>query len=263
MNIGLSSYTFPWAIGVAGFMPQKPMSIEDLLLETHRRGIDRLQLCDNISFEYIQEGIALAKSLNIQLEIGTRRLSTENLLAHLEICKQANSPFLRVVIDDADYHPNQAEVIEIIKTVLEEFRAAKVILAIENHDRFTVASLCEIIKQTDKNWVGICLDTANSIGAAEGIKEVVNGLAPHTVNLHCKDFTISRLSYKMGFVVEGCAAGQGMLDIPWVLEELKPYNRCISATLEVWSSPLDNIENTMLNEKQLVNQSLTYLTSIS
>ena len=51
-------------------------------------------------------------------------------------------------------------------------------------------------------------------------EEVTRALAPHTLNLHLKDFTVRRVSHMMGFVVEGTPAGQGMLDVPWLLRHM-------------------------------------------
>ena len=59
------------------------------------------------------------------------------------------------------------------------------------------------------------------MGEGEGVAAVVDTLAPSPLNLHLKEFTVARVSHKMGFVVEGCPAGQGMLNIPWLLEEIR------------------------------------------
>jgi sugar phosphate isomerase/epimerase len=250
-------------------MPKHPLSILQLLHLAEENKISRVQLCDNLieplhtlSDIDWNEIRLTANAFNIQIEIGTRRLTIENLKQYLEIASFFNAPFLRIVIDDFNYHPSVPEVIEVINTVIGDFKKANVILAIENHDRFSVKSLIEIIEKTDKNQVGICLDTANSLGAGEGIKDVVEGLAPYTVNLHVKDFTIKRASHKMGFTVEGCAAGNGMLNVPYVLEQLKPYNWCMSATLEVWSNPLNTVEKTIERELIWAKEGLNYLKKI-
>ena len=256
MQLGIGSYTFTWAVGVAGFMPEQPFSVEQLLDEALRLGVKRVQFCDNLPL------LTADFKSNVAIEIGMRGLTAVNLLNYLEVCKRFHSPFLRVVIDEAGYHPSEQEVITVIQLVIEEFKQAKVILALENHDRFTVASLVRIIQQTDPQWVGICLDTANSLGAGEGVEEVVKGLAPYTVNLHVKDFTIKRAWHNMGFVVEGCPAGKGMLNVPWVLEQLRPYHRCISATLEIWSNPETTIEATIRKEAAWANESISYLKTL-
>lgn len=269
MELGISTYTYPWAIGIQNMMPPYPLSISTLLHLAEEQNIKRVQLCDNLliplhdfSLNQLSEIKIIADNFNIQIEIGTRRLTVENLKRYLEITRFFNAPFLRIVIDDTDYHPSVSEVIEVIKNVIADFRKADIILAIENHDRFTVKNLIDIIEKTDKDYVGICLDTANSLGAGEGIKEVVEGLAPYTVNLHVKDFMIKRVPHKMGFTVEGCVVGDGMLNVPYILEKLTPYNRCVSATLEIWSNPLLAIEETIEREHLWAAKSLKFLKDI-
>lgn len=253
MELGIGTYTYTWAVGVPGFMPPQPLTVVDLLGKARRSGIDRVQFCDNLPL------LTADFNTDMAIEVGTRGLTVAHLSEYLEVCRRFRSPFLRVVIDESDYHPSEQEVITVIREVIEDFKQANVVLAIENHDRFTVASLVRIIQETDPTWVGICLDTANSLGAGEGIQEVVKGLAPYTVNLHVKDFTIKRTWHNMGFLVEGCPAGKGMLNVPWVLEQLRPFRRCISATLEIWSNPEPTIEATVAKEAAWAEESIVYL----
>ena len=63
--------------------------------------------------------------------------------------------------------------------------------------------------------VGICLDVANSFGTGEGLETVMRRLRPWVFNLHVKDVCIRRIDTLMGFLIEGCPAGQGRIDIPW------------------------------------------------
>ncbi len=109
------------------------------------------------------------------------------------------------------------------------------------------------------HWVGICLDTVNSFGALEGPQVVVDTLGPLTVNLHVKDFTIFRASHMMGFTVEGRPAGQGKLDIPWLLGELKRHGRECNAILELWTPPESSLDETIRKEQQWAEESVTYL----
>jgi sugar phosphate isomerase/epimerase len=267
LQLGLSSYSFPWAIGVPGFLPAKPMGAAALLQYAAQNGIHSVQFGDNLPLHLLPatERIALkemAVALGMNIEVGTRRLTEENILLYLSIAQQFNSPFLRVVIDDADFHPDEKAVVGEIKKLLPQLRQANVILAIENHDRFPARTLERIIRSTDEGLVGICLDTANSLGAGEGVHEVLDVLAPYTVNLHIKDIISKRLPHKMGFMIEGCAAGQGLLNLPEILAVLKPHNRCRTATLEVWSGPEKTVQETMEKERQWVENSINYLKTL-
>jgi sugar phosphate isomerase/epimerase len=111
-------------------------------------------------------------------------------------------------------------------------------LGIENHDRFSAAELRAIIQAIDSPQVGICLDTANSIGAGEDLSTVLTALADYTVNLHIKDFAIERLPYLMGFTVEGRPAGSGRLDVAALWRRMAQVPRCRSAIIELWTPPI-------------------------
>ncbi len=107
--------------------------------------------------------------------------------------------------------------------------------------------------------VGICLDTANSLGAGEGIGEVAAALAPWTVNLHIKDYAIARLPYLMGFTITGRPAGSGALDLEAVLATLRPFGRCATAILELWTPPEPDIADTIAKEHGGAVESLEWL----
>lgn len=266
LHLGIGTYTFPWAISASGLLPA-PMGALNLLEKAEHFQIGRVQFGDNLPMHRLDsaEIRVMAEKMEesgIRVQTGTRRLTEVNLKRYLQLAVQFRSPFVRMVIDDAGFHPSESEVIRTIKSVLPDFRKAKVVLAIENHDRFPAKSLERIIRQTDEDFVGICLDTANSLGAGEGITEIVSVLAPYTVNLHVKDFIIRRVSHKMGFTVEGCPAGKGMLDIPWLIQEVGKFGRCDTATLEVWSSPEATIEKTLEKEKNWVDESVDYLKTV-
>ena len=261
---GISSYAYPWAIGVPGHTPDSPMKAVQLLQEARRLMARRLQLADNLAAHQLAEEdwtslIHQAEAWNIQLELGLRGLRTDLLQTYIALAQACRSSFLRVVIDDQHYAPKHDQIVATIQEVLPQLKAANVVLAIENHDRFRAYELIEIIEATDPAYVGICLDTANSLGADEGIWEVANILAPYTLNLHVKDYRIERLSHQMGFRVEGTPAGAGQTPVPWLLRVLSDYGRCQSATLEVWCPPQPTLAETIQQEQAWVDQGSAHL----
>jgi sugar phosphate isomerase/epimerase len=137
-----------------------------------------------------------------------------------------------------------------------------VVLAIENHDRFKARELADILRRIDSDQVGVCLDTVNSFGALEGPEVVVETLGPWTVNLHIKDFDIFRASHLMGFTIEGRPAGQGQLDVPWLLDELKAMGRDHNAILELWTPPEATSQETVAKEATWARESIDYLRGI-
>ncbi|MEO5590987.1 MAG: TIM barrel protein [Chitinophagaceae bacterium] len=267
MFLGIGSYTFPWAVGADGFNDKGKLTAMSILHMAAASDIRYVQFGDNLPLHlFPQDALVLLKQkageLGIRIETGTRGLTKKNILQYLNIAEHMQSPFLRIVIDDGLFEPGVAEVTATIKTVLPFLRDKNIQLAIENHDRFPAAVLEQIILATDTDYVAICLDTANSIGSGESIRETVSILAPYTVNLHLKDILIKRAEHKMGFIVEGIAAGDGMLDIPWIINQLLPYNKCKTAILECWSNPEATMEATLVKEKQFAGKSIEYLKTI-
>ena len=116
-----------------------------------------------------------------------------------------------------------------------------------------------MIETVGSDRIGVCLDTANSLGAGEGLEAVAHMLAPVTVNLHVKDFHIERVENMMGFHVTGRPAGQGFLDLHWLLKELEKYKKCQTAVLELWPPALASVKESIENEAEWARQSVAYL----
>jgi sugar phosphate isomerase/epimerase len=253
MTLGLSTYAYPWAVGIPGYPPERPLTAFDLLDRAVALGVPAVQFGDNLPLHALspvdwREVLDTAAQTGLELQVGTRGLTPENLDRYLRLAAEARSPFLRMVIDDGGYQPDEAAVIALVQKYLPKLRETNVVLAIENHDRFPARSLARIVEQTDPAYVGICLDTTNSFGAGEDLHTVVTTLAPYTVNLHAKDFIIRRVGHKMGFTVEGVEPGTGLLDLAWVLDQLRAAGRCRAITLEQWPPFQNSLEKTIQTE---------------
>ncbi|CAN5413313.1 sugar phosphate isomerase/epimerase [soil metagenome] len=262
MYLGISTYTFPWKIE-SNNQTNHTEAIR-LMRFAVKHQIQFVQFGDNLPLHKLTRHALLklknyAITNNIQIEVGTKQLSEENILQYVAICSLLEAPFLRMIIDDGLYKPRVKEVIELINKILPVLDKKKVVLAIENHDRFTSKQLRQIIKNTSTKHVGICLDTANSLGAGEGVNEVLGILGPYTVNLHIKDIMIKRVVHKMGFHINGTSAGEGMLDIPGIISALDKTGKCKTATLEIWSEPLATMEETINQEMGMAIASIQYL----
>jgi sugar phosphate isomerase/epimerase len=264
MRLGLSSYTFTWAVGVPGHAPVRPMSGADIVRRAAEEGLGCVQIADNLPLEEMSDRErrdlrALATSLGVAVEVGARGLTSERLIHLLDVAVFFHSPILRFVIDGPGYQPNVDSVVAVVREALPRLHASGVQLAIENHDRLRAAEFRAIVERTDPEHVGICLDSVNSMGAGEGVHAVVEALAPLTLNLHLKEYVVERVSHRMGFVVEGRPAGQGMLDVPWLLAEIRRHGRCQSAILELWTPPAGDTAATVAREAEWAAESLRYL----
>ena len=262
MILGISSFTYGWSIGVDGYASR--LNEQDLIRQTMKFGLTCLQLGDNLPLHTLPHSrltdLKRAAAENkVRLEVGARKLTEDHLHRYIDIAVFLQAPFLRFVIDENDYEPESKTIISILRNVLLDLRKYKITLGIENHDRFKSRELAKIMESISDEHVGICLDCVNSIGAGEGLEWVTDMLAPYTVNLHIKDFSIQRFSHKMGFTVAGTEAGKGMLDLPWVMEKLVPYQRCQSAILEQWVPPEEQLDDTIKKEYEWADQGIRYL----
>ena len=143
----------------------------------------------------------------IALEIGARGLTDEHLNRYIDLCCRFRARLLRFVIDAPGYEPTTDEVMTVLRKAIPLLHWHGIVLGLENHDRLKASEFAGIVEQVDSPNVGICLNSVNSMGSGEGLAEVVRTLAPHTVNLHIKDFGIERLPHLVGFQIDGRPTG--------------------------------------------------------
>ena len=222
------------------------------------------EIADNLALHEMDSARLLdlkkqAAGQEIDLEVGARSMRPELLEQYIGIAETLESPLLRFVIDGPGFAPDVDEVIWILKGVIPELEQKGIRLAIENHDRLKARDFLRIIEETESPCVGICLDSVTSMGAGEGIETITSILAPHTFNLHIKEFLVERHPHMMGFTIEGRPVGQGQLPLAWMLRQLGP--QCESAILESWTPPEAKLEDTLVKEQAWAKESIKYLKS--
>ena len=267
MILGVSSFAYGWSVGDEIHKPIHPMNELSLIEIATKFKLSCLQIGDNLPVHVLTEEQLIALKVaseknSIRLELGAKELTADNLARYIKLCSKLNAPLLRFIIDGAQYAPTSSTVISLVKDALPLLIDAKITLGIENHDRFKAKELASIMDAIGSDHVGICLDCVNSMGAGEGLEYVVDILAPYTVNLHIKDFTVQRLPHKMGFTVTGIHVGKGMTNIPLLMEKLINYKRCQSAVLEQWVPWQENLATTINTEREWAAEGINYLKSL-
>ncbi|MBC7813688.1 MAG: sugar phosphate isomerase/epimerase [Burkholderiales bacterium] len=266
--LGLGSYACAWAIGVAGYeQPEAPMDTFGLLRFADELGLRLVQIADNLPLHVLSDDQRQrlhdeALQRNIAIEVGARGIQSDHLRQYIELARFFGSPILRVVVDTAEHHPPPDEVVSLVQAALPALEAAGITLAVENHDRFKARTLAGIIAEIDHPRVGICLDTVNSFGSLEGPQVVLDTLGRYVVNLHVKEFAVRRVPHNMGFIITGMPTGQGMLDVPWLLNTLRDYGRNFNAIIETWPAPEPTMRETVAKELDWVRQSAVYLRAL-
>ena len=84
-------------------------------------------------------------------------------------------------------------------------------LAVENHKDWRVDEMLDWLKRLSSEYVGVCLDTGNSIALVEEPLSVVEAYAPWTMTVHLKDMGVAE--YEDGFLLSEVPFGQGFLDL--------------------------------------------------
>jgi sugar phosphate isomerase/epimerase len=231
-------------------------------------GVQVLQVADNLPLHSLPASElnafrGRAIELGVGVEVGTRGTDADNLRHYLSLAQMLGSPLVRTVIAQPGHDLTADQAVAVLTPHREAFRAAGIMLAIENHERYTSDELASIVTALGTDWAGICLDTVNSFGALEGPAVVVGKLAPFTLNVHVKDFAVRRAEHMMGFTIEGTPVGQGQLDVPWLLDQLGGTGRDISAIIELWTPPAASLEETVQKEARWAEASVAYLKDLS
>jgi 3-oxoisoapionate decarboxylase len=260
MQLGISTFAYGWATTY----PQAAFDEQTLLDRAAAFGVRLVQFGDNLPLQELPpERLDKLKQRidneQITLELGARGLTEAHLHRYVSLARQLGSRLLRFVVDAAPYEPSIDTIVGLLREAVPALSGAGLTLGLENHDRFTARQYADIVERVGSPQVGICLDSVNSMGAGEGLAEVVGTLAPYTVNLHLKDFGIRRLPHLMGFQIDGRPAGAGMLNVPWLVAQVRPYGRCHTAVLEQWVVPEATPTDTILTEANWAETSMTYL----
>jgi len=267
MKLGVGSYTYMWSIGFAGASPENPMTALGLLAKARELGVRVVQYGPNLPLYELPGGeldevLAASRQWGIELEIGTRGVETVHLLRMLEFTVRCRSALLRTIPEvEGGRVPSQAELAALLRAVEPQFRQAGVRLAMEN-SLMPAAELAGALREVGSEFLGITLDTVNSLAIPEGTREVARRLIPWTCCLHVKDFAVRREWHMMGFRVEGRPAGQGQLDVPWLLGALRKAGAQCNAILELWVPEQTTLEQTIELEQRWAVESVAYLRSL-
>lgn len=267
MRLGIGSYTYGWSSGTYGSdetqrIGFKYLTAHDLIDKAVALEVPMVQLCvkpdlASLSTDELRAIRRYAEDHNKTLEIGTVGSDPEHLIRFMEIAETLDAHLIRTIFTRAS--AGLADECRNIRQIAGEFALRQVYLAIENHEAASFLDLQSLCQEIDNEFVGVCLDTVNSLGRGEGVREVATALMPYTKCLHIKDFTVVRHKSDMELTITGTAAGEGKLDIPAQLALLKRYSPEASVILEQWTPLLDNLNETVQLQEKWAQSGIDYL----
>jgi len=269
VKFGISSWTFPWSVGVAnGPQPTSKLSVMDLLNKANELDVNLIQIADNILLENLSRNELIelrsaAINQNISLEVGTKGIGVDHLLNFLDIATFLNSPILRTLPGSIDKKADLATVEINIKKVLPAFEKAGVVIVLENYEAFSAQEYLELMQRVNHPNFRMCIDLANALGFMEGPYYFMEKLAPYCGNFHYKDIEVVRSQSFLGFSIIGKPAGQGVLPIKWVMAQLMKYGLFPYLIIEAWPPFKNSIEETIQMENEWAKQSVDHLRTLS
>ena len=265
MKLGLGSYSYRWSIGHKDRTPSSPITCIELLGITSKLDLDVLQIADNmpvhnIETQTLDQLYRTAQKQGINLEIGMQSFSTESIKLYLDIAQRLDARILRIALDGNDVGTSDDIIAKEFKNILPIAEKINCKIAIENHFAFPSDRMANIIKLVDEEYLGACLDVANSICAGEWPDETIDCLKDYTINLHIKDYQFSIDPYGVGFSIEGVPLGKGLTNVAGLLSKFR--DKDISVIYEHWLPWPGNFEDARKNEDIWTIESIAYLKSL-
>lgn len=260
MQLGIGSYTYMWSIGMTGAVPGFPMTADQLLDKAIQLGVHVVQFGPNLPLDALTQHeldalLSRASTFQITIELGARCSTSTEIKKQLDLAIQTGARFIRIAPDiDGDIQSFEDH----LKRVIPDLAEAAVTIGIENGS-VPAKQLVTMLESIGSPWIGITLDTVNSLAVPEGPEEVISRLAPYVRCVHIKDFIIQRVWHRMGFQVEGRPAGSGMLDIPALLIRVGRTDSTANAILELWPPEQSSLEKTIQLEHDWAVESIQYL----
>jgi len=269
MRLGVTSYTFRWAVGGDSrfgdsFKPKRVVDAFGLVGLVSKLGLEVLQIADNMNTELTAQNYRklreTAEAKGVALQLGASGIDKAVVKRYAEIAELLGVSLLNVY---ATERQPIGEVVERIRGFLPELRDHQLALTLENEDSgiYTCHELAEILRRVDDRFVGACVDTMNSTVILEHPLDTVKVLAPYAMCLHLKDFVIRRASVS-GFSIEGVPVGTGMLDVKAVLDMAKETGREPDILLEQFMGRRGDEEATLEEEVKWVRTGAKFVRSL-
>lgn len=127
-----------------------------------------------------------------------------------------------------DFRTRSINSLRLAEPVLNKHRLR---VAVENHKDWLAPELLEIARRFSSEWIGICVDTGNSIALLEDAMEVVEAYAPLAASVHLKDMAFAECPD--GFLLAEVPLGRGSLSLPRLVQILRKGNPAVQFNLEM------------------------------
>ena len=264
MKLGISSYTYPWAIGLPGAPPNQPLTPLQLMEKAQELGVGIVQFGPNMPLDKLpekelREVVKHADSWKIDLEVGTVGFDPARLRFQIQFARRIGAILLKTTPERPDGTlPTRMEIAECLRGIIKDLADAEIGLAIDN-GRMPAQELNELLGAVRSPWLGVALDTATPLAIPQGWQISVRVLTHRTLCLHIKDFVVQPGEHGMGFSIKGCPVGAGQLNIAWLMESIAAIRVQPSVIVESWTPEQTTLPETIALEHAWAKQGVDYL----
>jgi 3-oxoisoapionate decarboxylase len=197
----------------------------------------------DITLDWAHRTRRMKEELGMYLEIQTflPRPDPAEFEQSVKIAKEAGATSLRVVcllgrryelmnsLEEwkqavASFHEQIAAALPIV----ERYRMP---LGIENHKDWRVDEQVALLERYSSAYLGVSLDTGNNLSILDDPMETIEKLAPWTFNVHFKDMQMEECD--TGFLLSEVPLGEGMLDLPRLVETIRRAKPDVRFSLEM------------------------------
>jgi len=267
MRLGIGSYTYGWSSGTYGSDTSQAAGFHyltafDLIDRAVTADVPVVQICVKpdlaaMSSDELETLQKYAVDNNKTLEIGTVGSDPDHLLEYLRIAGLLGANLVRTIFTNPSPHITEEHAH--VAKIADQYAEKQTYLAIENHETSSYLDLVALCREIDNEYIGVCLDTVNSLGRGEGMREVAEALMPYTKCLHVKDFTVVRHKSDIELTITGASAGEGKLDVPKQLEMLSQYCPNASTILEQWTPLQETLDATVQLQERWAKAGIIFL----
>ncbi len=214
----------------------------------------------------IRAGAWSAANNFVQPDSAALREQVDGMKRSIDGAAELGAPILRVF--SGDEHPD-AKYEDGLKRILEGFaacepyaREARVVMALENHGVFAgrSAQVNHIISSIASPWLRATLDTANFLFVDEEPLAAARNLATSAAWVHAKDYAPCAPDAEgawpslAGRYYEGCALGDGSVDLPGIVRALGAAGYTGGLSIEYEGpNPLFNTKRSIAFLKSILN----------
>ncbi len=227
-------------------LAQGRMDIPGFIARCAELGLDGVQLNTRFLAPFLKTDPSgarkvreLTAGLGLFVEVDSRGTEPAHLSRMLRLCRSIGADVLRTYISlGGDLALELAQAPGNLRAVAPLCRELGIRIALENHEHETSQEIIKIVRETDSEWVGVNVDTGNSMMVWEDPLTAVRALAPLAVTSHFKDHVV--IMEDGGPLVVGVTLGTGSADCAGcfrALAEESPLERLVIEVCYGYSAP--------------------------